>query len=1026
MILPQNTQILDEENNLALATKEQDGSIIASGGASDITCLVQDGEGNKQLAVKVVNIDGETVAKSKTSTQVLTDGNQLTNATLEQDGNVLASGGAKDLTCLIETETGKQTALKTVVLDGEIISGGATDTTCLVEDSNGIKQLALKSFSLGGGGNWKKPSDWSDIRKDCPTDSIALYVGCREEYDYTIFDNLGFTATCTGGYNVFIDGVQYGTTYASGAQCDITWSTSGIATGDDITTPSAMKAHKIWIEPATEGNNITVFRCKRVAASGTEQQGILWAHFNIDYQLSSIPAFGDETNQFRNTLLRSVTAKDNKLRISNLYYAFYNCNSLEYIPEFILPSSFSYYLSGAFAGTNIKKITLKDTSFTNIRQSFQNCQNLKKITLKNVDLSGLTNANNFITNAKSLEDTVLDVSNATGLTKIGCYGDSSNFIAGFKGLRVSDQAPFSGTAPQINVSYTGMDRQALVTLFNDLPTVSSGQIINITGCTGSESLSAEEVAIATDKGWTVTGGPAYEVFATYSGASIDDTIKINDGMATSNYDWSAYPSDTAMSGSYTQTATVIAANANTLGIATKPSQDDKSITIKAGKMYYAYTNENDNTETLYATDNPVSIRDFNLENLTNYNCTNLGNSIYQGGSGKYLYTNSIFNTNDADSWEIYLCYTHNTNPNTWNTIVGQYQNDNSGFTLNVRSGGGLEVNLLAPSNSWLIADRSVNLTMVQGTTYYIIIGYDSSLSEGQYYFKYNTDGSDTYTTTWTYTSTTKNRQNEVFSMLGCKMDPTGRYNTGKLNLSKCKFILDGVETTFGYFSEPSTLYENIGTTEFTPEPLDPQPEFIKTSDGISIDSVDYDRNSGNDLIKQITSDIEIIDNTTIQSVSIISDQTATIETSANITTSNNDNVITDGSYKLFNLTIPAGMTAVIESNGMSCQTSDMPLLLKKNSGVGLLIKDGNNSYYRNSWVITRDYDLHYQQINFSYPSGSTVTCKVNNVEQSNLMPYAYDGDIISWTCDNSGTVTTGTYTVKYSSKDSNIQTITIS
>ena len=124
-----------------------------------------------------------------------------------------------------------------------------------------------------------KPADWSDIRKDCPANSIALYAGHKE--DYSQYDNLGFTANCTGGYNVFIDGTQYGSTYASGTQCNITWSTSGITTGDIITTPSLLKAHKIWIEPATEGAEITKFCCQRVAASGNEAQGILWAHFNI-------------------------------------------------------------------------------------------------------------------------------------------------------------------------------------------------------------------------------------------------------------------------------------------------------------------------------------------------------------------------------------------------------------------------------------------------------------------------------------------------------------------------------------------------------------------------------------------------------------------------------------------------------------------------------------------------------------------------------------------------------------------------
>ena len=75
---------------------------------------------------------------------------------------------------------------------------------------------------------------------------------------------------------------------------------------------------------------------------------------------------------------------------------------------------------------------------------------------------------------------------------------------GFKGLRVSNQAPFSGSTPQINVSYTGMDRAALVQLFNDLPTVSGGQVINITGCTGSADLTEDDKSIATNKGWDIT------------------------------------------------------------------------------------------------------------------------------------------------------------------------------------------------------------------------------------------------------------------------------------------------------------------------------------------------------------------------------------------------------------------------------------------------------------------------------------------------------------------------------------------
>lgn len=597
----------------------------------------------------------------------------------------------------------------------------------------------------------------------------------------TQYDNLGFTATCTGGYNVFIDGTQHGTTYASGATCTITWSTSGITTGDIITTPELLKAHKIWIEPATEGNDITAFHCARVAASGSETQCLLWVHFNIKNAIECEYTY-NRYGYYANKNILAITALNNILRLSKFYLAFYGITSLEYVPILDLQNKKNSFESIFESDTNITNITFKNVEVTSLSRAFNNTQNLKKIKTNNlvvkatsvnvafsnsgiedisslnIDWTNVTNANDFIVIDTNLKNTILDTSAATGLTKIGCYGNSSYFMSGFKGLRVSNEAPFSGTAPQINVSYTGMDRQALVTLFNDLPTVSDGQIINVTGSTGSENLTDEDISIAENKGWTVAGGPAFQVYATYSGASVGDTIKLNDGMATSDKNWSAYPSDTAITGDFTQTATVTAVEENNIIECAKPSIDNKTSTI----------------------------------------------------------------TTDEDAG------------------------------------------------------------------------------------------------------------------------------------------------------------------------------------------------------------IEVIDNTTIQSVTITTAQTATIETSANITTSNNDNVVSGADWHLFNLTAPQNMTTYIQSSGIEFTPLNMPLLLKNGVGVGLLLKNGNNVYYRNTWIINRDYDLHYQQINFSYPSGATVTCKVNNVLQNDLTPYCYVGDTITWSCDNAGTVTTGSYTVQYSSKDGNIQTITIS
>ena len=327
------------------------------------------------------------------------------------------------------------------------------------------------------------PADWSDIRVDCPVNSIALYAGVKS--DYSAYDNLGFTATISnsGKYKMFIDGTQYGDDYDSGATCTITWSTSGITTGDDITTPTALKAHKIWIEPATAGNNITAFKCARVAASGNENQGVLWAHFNLSNDIDIANLFYTSST-YKNTLLEACTAKNNTINFSGYLSNSFNGTKSTYIPLFVGPQS-STQLFGTFNGSKVKKVIFKNAKPSTVAQCFNNTTDLEEF--KGIDFSATTFAHDFITNATNLKNTVIDMSAATGLRSLGIYGDATHFIGGLKGLIVSNQAPFNHSSLLINVSYTGLDRTAIVNLFNSLPTVSSGQIINITGCTGNQN-----------------------------------------------------------------------------------------------------------------------------------------------------------------------------------------------------------------------------------------------------------------------------------------------------------------------------------------------------------------------------------------------------------------------------------------------------------------------------------------------------------------------------------------------------------
>ena len=111
-------------------------------------------------------------------------------------------------------------------------------------------------------------------------------------------------------------------------------------------------------------------------------------------------------------------------------------------------------------------------------------------------------ATNFLTFASSFTGTTDLYSKFSRLELQG----SATYRSALTGLRLRNTgtSQYQGASPQINISYTNLSQAALVQVFNDLPTVTS-KTIDITLATGAAALTGPERAIATDKGWTITG-----------------------------------------------------------------------------------------------------------------------------------------------------------------------------------------------------------------------------------------------------------------------------------------------------------------------------------------------------------------------------------------------------------------------------------------------------------------------------------------------------------------------------------------
>jgi len=239
-------------------------------------------------------------------------------------------------------------------------------------------------------------------------------------------------------------------------------------------------------------------------------------------------------------------------KLTTLEDAFRNCGYLEHIelPE-SLPLvtsmqtcfSTSRNLTSIVFPKNLPLLTRMDSAFygafrlkeidissnmpllNNMNSTFNSCRDLYKIIFP-YDASGVISMQQTIASCYDLQilenthllgsrttpvnatdlmystNSLTDISLNTAFSYIELQGRGSTFPNRLENIRLPNQnSTFTGSSPQINVSYNSLDASALDILFGDLPTL-VGKTISITGNVGAADCSTK---IATDKGWTVTG-----------------------------------------------------------------------------------------------------------------------------------------------------------------------------------------------------------------------------------------------------------------------------------------------------------------------------------------------------------------------------------------------------------------------------------------------------------------------------------------------------------------------------------------
>jgi surface protein len=128
---------------------------------------------------------------------------------------------------------------------------------------------------------------------------------------------------------------------------------------------------------------------------------------------------------------------------------------------------------------------------------FYLCTELASIgDISNWDTGNVTNMNYMFQNCQSL--TSLDVSN-WDISKATTIGNAFNYCTAL----VDFKAPKNISANMSVANSTALSHDSLMSIINNLATVTSSKTLTL-GTTNKAKLTADELAIATNKGWKIS------------------------------------------------------------------------------------------------------------------------------------------------------------------------------------------------------------------------------------------------------------------------------------------------------------------------------------------------------------------------------------------------------------------------------------------------------------------------------------------------------------------------------------------
>lgn len=334
--------------------------------------------------------------------------------------------------------------------------------------------------------DWVRTADWLPMPTVLPTEEkfVGLHAVFEEKSNFVAF-------TFSGAYTVdWGDGTSEN--FAIGAKAQKEYNYASIPSN----TESVRGYRQVIITVTPQaGQNLTVFnlRQRHDTIGGLSGYNTGFLDIAVSMPNAAVAGLGISSTAGGGAPQPKRLERVNIVASGATNYSgiFFGCTALQ---EVILPDMSAVTVTSSMFGgcTSLRQVPLFDTSAVTVATSmFSSCTSLQ--TVPAFDFSSLAGAATMFINCSALVS--VPALNFSGLTSAG------NANAMFTGCNNLASAPFTGPAFSFSIANCLLDGPALDAIYTNLPTVSAGQIITVTGNYGTAT---HNPSIATAKGWTVT------------------------------------------------------------------------------------------------------------------------------------------------------------------------------------------------------------------------------------------------------------------------------------------------------------------------------------------------------------------------------------------------------------------------------------------------------------------------------------------------------------------------------------------